>query len=213
VFGSVGIALALYFTAAPENRVKVAGLLIPATLTAMLVGITEPLEFTFLFISPLLFAVHAVLAASMATVMYICGVVGNFGGGLLDQFLPQNWIPMFHHHASMMFIQIGIGLCFTALYFVVFRTLILRLNLKTPGREESEIKLYSKADYQAARVKPRRRPCQRPGWARPLASCRPSAAPATLKVSTTAPPDCASRWSIWRKRKVTTSLKRWAPTG
>ena len=153
VFGSVGIALALYFTAAPENRVKVAGLLIPATLTAMLVGITEPLEFTFLFISPLLFAVHAVLAATMATVMYICGVVGNFGGGLLDQFLPQNWIPMFHHHASMMFIQIGIGLCFTALYFVVFRTLILRLNLKTPGREESEIKLYSKADYQAARGK------------------------------------------------------------
>ncbi|WP_454823096.1 glucose PTS transporter subunit EIIB, partial [Klebsiella pneumoniae] len=58
-----------------------------------------------------------------------------------------------HHHASMMFIQIGIGLCFTALYFVVFRTLILRLNLKTPGREESEIKLYSKADYQAARGK------------------------------------------------------------
>ncbi|MDU7294115.1 MAG: PTS transporter subunit EIIC [Klebsiella pneumoniae] len=149
----VAFPLALYFTAAPENRVKVAGLLIPATLTAMLVGITEPLEFTFLFISPLLFAVHAVLAATMATVMYICGVVGNFGGGLLDQFLPQNWIPMFHHHASMMFIQIGIGLCFTALYFVVFRTLILRLNLKTPGREESEIKLYSKADYQAARGK------------------------------------------------------------
>ena len=70
VFGSVGIALALYYTAAPENRVKVAGLLIPATLTAVLVGITEPLEFTFLFISPLLFAVHAVLAATMATVMY-----------------------------------------------------------------------------------------------------------------------------------------------
>lgn len=149
----MGIALALYFTAAPENRVKVAGLLIPATLTAMLVGITEPLEFTFLFISPLLFAVHAVLAATMATVMYICGVVGNFGGGLLDQFLPQNWIPMFHNHASMMFIQIGVGVCFTALYFVIFRTLILRLNLKTPGREESEIKLYSKADYQAARGK------------------------------------------------------------
>ena len=153
VFGSVGIALALYFTAAPENRVKVAGLLIPATLTAVLVGITEPLEFTFLFISPLLFAVHAVLAASMATVMYLFGVVGNFGGGLLDQFLPQNWIPMFHHHSGMMFTQIGVGLCFTALYFVVFRTLILRLNLKTPGREASEVRLYSKADYQAARGK------------------------------------------------------------
>ena len=151
VFGSVGIALALYFTAAPENRVKVAGLLIPATLTAMLVGITEPLEFTFLFISPVLFAVHALLAATMATVMYIFGVVGNMGGGLLDQFLPQNWIPMFHNHASMIVTQIVIGLAFTGLYFVIFRTLILHFNLKTPGREESEIKLYSKADYQAAR--------------------------------------------------------------
>lgn len=151
VFGSVGIALAIWYTASPENRVKVAGLLIPATLTAVLVGITEPLEFTFLFISPLLFAIHAVLAATMATVMYTFGVVGNMGGGLLDQFLPQNWIPMFHNHDSTVFIQIGIGVCFTGLYFVVFKTLIERLNLKTPGREESEIKLYSKADYKAAR--------------------------------------------------------------
>ncbi|EKS6644078.1 PTS transporter subunit EIIC [Enterobacter hormaechei] len=151
VFGSVGIALAIWYTASPENRVKVAGLLVPATLTAVLVGITEPLEFTFLFISPLLFAIHAVLAATMATVMYTFGVVGNMGGGLLDQFLPQNWIPMFHNHASTVFTQIGIGLCFTALYFVVFRTLIERLSLKTPGREESEIKLYNKADYKAAR--------------------------------------------------------------
>ena len=151
VFGSVGIALAIWYTASPENRVKVAGLLVPATLTAVLVGITEPLEFTFLFISPLLFAIHAVLAATMATVMYTFGVVGNMGGGLLDQFLPQNWIPMFHNHASTVFTQIGIGICFTGIYFVVFRTLIERLNLKTPGREESEIKLYSKADYKAAR--------------------------------------------------------------
>ncbi|WP_395274660.1 alpha-glucoside-specific PTS transporter subunit IIBC [Enterobacter bugandensis] len=151
VFGSVGIAFAIWYTASPENRVKVAGLLVPATLTAVLVGITEPLEFTFLFISPLLFAVHAVLAATMATVMYAFGVVGNMGGGLLDQFLPQNWIPMFHNHASTVFTQIGIGICFTGIYFVIFKTLIERLNLKTPGREESEIKLYSKADYKAAR--------------------------------------------------------------
>ena len=151
VFGSVGIALAIWYTASPENRVKVAGLLVPATLTAVLVGITEPLEFTFLFISPLLFAVHAVLAATMATVMYTFGVVGNMGGGLLDQFLPQNWIPMFHNHAATVFTQIGIGVCFTGVYFVVFKTLIARLNLKTPGREESEIKLYNKADYKAAR--------------------------------------------------------------
>lgn len=119
----MGIALALYFTTAPENRVKV--------------GIIEPLEFTFLFISPLLFAVHAVLAATMATMMYICGAVGNFGGGLLDQFLPQNWISMFHNHKAMMFIQIGIGACFTGLYYLIFRALILRLKLKTTGHEDS----------------------------------------------------------------------------
>jgi len=149
VFGSMGVAMAIYATAAPQNRVKVAGLLIPATLTAVLVGITEPLEFTFLFISPLLFAVHALLAATLATLMYMAGVVGNMGGGLLDSFLPQNWIPMFHNHASMIFTQIGIGLVFTGVWFLVFRAVILRLNLKTPGREDSEIKLYSKADYQA----------------------------------------------------------------
>ena len=150
MFGTPGIALALYFTAAPKNRKKIAGLLIPAVLTAVLVGVTEPLEFTFLFIAPMLFAVHAVLAATMATVMYLCGVVGNMGGGLIDTLLPQDWIPMFHNHSSMIFTQIGIGLCFTAIYFVVFRFLILHFNLKTPGREDSEVRLYTKADYKAA---------------------------------------------------------------
>lgn len=154
MFGTPGIALALYYTAAPENRKKIAGLLIPAVLTAVLVGVTEPLEFTFLFISPMLFAVHAFLAATMATVMYMCGVVGNMGGGFIDTLLPQDWIPMFHNHASMIFTQIGIGLCFTAIYFVVFRTLILHFNLKTPGREDSEVRLYTKADYKAAHTQP-----------------------------------------------------------
>ncbi|MCC4137000.1 PTS sugar transporter subunit IIB [Escherichia coli] len=105
----------------------------------------------FLFISPLLFAVHAVLAASMSTVMYLFGVVGNMGGGLIDQVLPQNWIPMFSNHADMMLTQIAIGLCFTLLYFVVFRTLILQFNMCTPGREDAEVKLYSKAEYKASR--------------------------------------------------------------
>lgn len=151
VFGSVGIALALYFTARPENRTKIAGLLIPATLTAMLVGVTEPLEFTFLFISPALFVVHAVLAATMATVMYIAGVVGYMGGGLLDTFIPQTWIPMFHNHSGMIMTQVGIGISFTAIYFVIFRTLIVHFNIKTPGREDTEVKLYSKADFKSAR--------------------------------------------------------------
>ncbi len=115
IFGAVGISLAMYFTAAPENRV------------------------------------HAVLAASMSTVMYLFGVVGNMGGGLIDQVLPQNWIPMFSNHADMMLTQIAIGLCFTLLYFVVFRTLILQFNMCTPGREDAEVKLYSKAEYKASR--------------------------------------------------------------
>jgi len=233
VFGSVGIALALWYTAEPENRVKVAGLLIPATLTAVLVGITEPLEFTFLFISPLLFAVHAVLAATMATVMYAFGVVGNMGGGLLDQFLPQNWIPMFHNHASTVFIQIGIGICFTGIYFVVFKTLIERLNLKTAAdlprstsSSSERLSCASTSKRQAApkatssstakpitapragRLRRRRTPLP----VRPPVSFRRSAARKISKASITAPPGCASRSSTWRKPRVTTSLKPLAPT-
>jgi hypothetical protein len=119
---------------------------------------------------------------------------------------------MFHNHASTVFTQIGIGVCFTGIYFVVFKTLIERLNLKTPGREESEIKLYSKADYKAARgqTTARPRPASRSG--RPPDSCRRSAARPTSKASTTAPPAYVSRWSIWRKPKATTSLKPWAHT-
>lgn len=146
LFGSVGIALAIYMTADEENKAKIAGLLIPATLTSILVGITEPLEFTFLFIAPLLFIVHAILAATMAAIMFSLGVVGNMGGGLIE-IISQNWLPMFNNHASVMFTQIGIGLCFTIIYFFVFRTLIIKMDIKTPGRN-SEVKLYKKSDFK-----------------------------------------------------------------
>lgn len=206
IFGAVGISLAMYFTAAPENRVKVAGLLIPATLTAMLVGITEPLEFTFLFISPLLFAVHAVLAASMSTVMYLFGVVGNMGGGLIDQVLPQNWIPMFSNHADMMLTQIAIGLCFTLLYFVVFRTLILQFNMCTPGREDAEVKLYSKAEYKASRgqttaAEPKK------SWIRLPVSCKPWAGSAISPALTIVRRVYALHCMTCHKRWMTKSLK------
>ncbi len=150
IFGAIGIALAMYSTAKPSKKKIVAALLIPVVFTAVVSGITEPLEFTFLFIAPLLFAVHAVLAATMSTTMYIFGVVGNMGGGLLD-FLFLNWVPMFKNHGGTVFIQIVIGLIFTAIYFVVFRTLILKMDLKTPGRDDDEEdpKLFTKADYKA----------------------------------------------------------------
>lgn len=148
IFGAIGIGGAMYMTAAPENKHKVAGLLIPAVLTAVLVGITEPLEFTFLFVAPFLFAVHAVLAATMATVMYMNGVVGNMGGGLIE-IVTQNWLPMFHNHASGVVLQLLIGCGFTGAYFFIFKYLIIRFDVKTPGREaDSEIKLFTKADFK-----------------------------------------------------------------
>lgn len=152
IFGSVGIAGAFYATAKKNKKKIVAGLLIPATLTAIVAGVTEPLEFTFLFIAPLLFAVHAVLAATLSATAYIFGVVGNFGGGLIE-WASLNWIPLFSSHGGTYIKQIAIGLVFTGIYFVVFRTLILKLDLKTPGREddEEETKLYTKADYKASK--------------------------------------------------------------
>lgn len=172
----------------------------------MLVGITEPLEFTFLFISPLLFAVHAVLAASMSTVMYLFGVVGNMGGGLIDQVLPQNWIPMFSNHADMMLTQIAIGLCFTLLYFVVFRTLILQFNMCTPGREDAEVKLYSKAEYKASRgqttaAEPKK------SWIRLPVSCKPWAGSAISPASTIARRVYGLHCMTCHKRWMTKSLK------
>lgn len=147
LFGSIGIALAIYITADDKNKGKIAGLLIPAALTSILVGITEPLEFTFLFVAPFLFAIHALLAATMATIMYSLGVVGNMSGGLIE-IISQNWLPMFHNHASVMLTQLAVGLGFTAIYFFIFKTLIVRFDLKTPGRD-SEAKLYTKSDYKS----------------------------------------------------------------
>ncbi|AVB10530.1 alpha-glucoside-specific PTS transporter subunit IIBC [Bacillus velezensis] len=150
IFGIPGIALAFYATASKEKKKIVAGLLIPVTLTSIVAGITEPIEFTFLFISPFLFAVHALLAASMATVMYMAGVVGNMGGGLIEA-ATLNWIPLASSHGLTYVYQIIIGLCFTAVYFFVFRFLILKFNIATPGREKEEgqeTKLYSKKEYR-----------------------------------------------------------------
>ena len=153
VFAPIGIAAAFYTTARPEKRKEVLALLIPVSLTAILIGITEPLEFTFLFLAPPLFLVHAILAATMAAIMYQLGLVGYMGGGLLD-FLFQNWIPLWANHSGTYLMQIGVGLCFTVLYFLIFRFMILKFDFKTPGREEDggETKLYSKAEYKAAKA-------------------------------------------------------------
>lgn len=149
IFGLPGAALAMYQTARPEKKKAVQGLLVSAALTSMLTGITEPLEFTFLFVAPLLYGIHCIFAGLAYMLMHICGVgVGmTFSGGSIDLFLfgilPGNaktdwiWIPI-----------VGIG--YFLVYYLLFRFLILRLNLKTPGREDSdEVKLYRRSDVEA----------------------------------------------------------------
>lgn len=146
IFGLPGAALAMYQAASPAKR-KVAGsLLLSAALTAMLTGITEPLEFTFLFVAPLLYVIHAILAGVSFMLMHILnvGVGQTFSGGIIDLTLfgilqgtsktNWYWIPV-------------VGAFYFVIYYFIFKFLIAKFNYKTPGREEDEeVKLYSRAD-------------------------------------------------------------------
>lgn len=149
IFGCPGIALAFYTTAKSSKKKKIAGLLIPITLTAIVCGVTEPIEFTFLFIAPVLFVVHALLAATLSTVAYLLGVVGVLSGGLIEM-SALNFIPLMASHWPTYLTLLIVGLVFTGIYFVVFRFLILKFNFKTPGREddEEEITFHTKKDYK-----------------------------------------------------------------
>lgn len=150
VFAPIGITLAFFSTAKKEKRKQVLTLMIPAALTAMLTGITEPIEFTFLFIAPVLFVVHALLCACINAAMYLAGVSGAFGNGLIA-WLSLNWIPLGKNHWQTYVVQVVVGLAFSAIWFFVFRFLILKFNFLTPGREEDgeDAKLYTKKDYRA----------------------------------------------------------------
>ena len=149
IFGLPGAALAMYKTAKPEKRKEVGGLLLSAALTSMLTGITEPLEFTFLFVAPLLYGIHCVFAGLAYMLVHVFGVgVGmTFSGGLIDMFLfgilqgnaKTNWIWI---------VIIGIG--YFVVYYFLFGFLIRKLDLKTPGRDDSEeVKLYRRSDVEA----------------------------------------------------------------
>lgn len=150
VFAPIGITLAFYTTAKKEKKKQVLTLMIPAALTAMLTGITEPIEFTFLFIAPVLFVVHALLCACINAVMYMVGVSGAFGNGLIA-WLSLNWIPCGKNHWQTYVIQVVVGLIFSMIWFLVFRFLIKKFHFLTPGREEDgeDAKLYTKKDYRA----------------------------------------------------------------
>ncbi len=149
IFGLPGAALAMYKTAKPETRKKVGGLLFSAALTSMLTGITEPLEFTFLFVAPILYGIHCVFAGLAYMLMHVfnVGVGMTFSGGLIDMFLfgilqgngKTNWIWI---------VIVGIG--YFVVYYFLFSLLIKKMNLKTPGRDDSEeVKLYRRSDVEA----------------------------------------------------------------
>ncbi len=149
IFGLPGAALAMYKVAKPEKKEAAAGLLLSAALTSMLTGITEPLEFTFLFVAPLLYAVHCVFAGLAYMLMHVFGVgVGmTFSGGLIDLFLFG--ILQGNAKTSWLWIVV-VGIGYFVVYYFLFSFLIVKMDLKTPGRDDSEeVKLYRRSDVDA----------------------------------------------------------------
>lgn len=150
IFGLPGAALAMYRCAKPEKKKQAGGLLLSAALTCMLTGITEPIEFSFLFVAPILFGVQVVLAGAAYMIAHMLNIaVGlTFSGGLLDLFM----FGILQGNAKTSWLRIiPVGIVYFILYYVIFTFLIKKLNLKTPGREDDneETKLYTKADYKA----------------------------------------------------------------
>lgn len=149
IFGLPGAALAMYQCAKTEKKKAAGGLLLSAALACMATGITEPLEFSFLFVAPALFAVQVVLAGSAYMIAHILNIaVGlTFSGGLLDFFLFG--ILQGNEKTSWMRI-IPVGIIYFLLYYFIFKFMIRKFNFKTPGREDDvETKLYTKADVNA----------------------------------------------------------------
>ena len=150
IFGLPGAALAMYRCAKPEKKKQAGGLLLSAALASMLTGITEPIEFSFLFVAPMLFGVQVVLAGAAYMIAHMLNIaVGlTFSGGFLDLFLFG--ILQGNEKTSWMRI-IPVGIIYFILYYVIFTFLIKKFDLKTPGREDDDVetKLYTKADVNA----------------------------------------------------------------
>lgn len=152
IFGLPAAAFAMYKTARPEKKKVVGGLLLSAALTSMLTGITEPLEFTFIFVAPLMYGVHCVLAGLSYMLMHIfnVGVGMTFSGGAID--LTLFGILQGNHKTNWIWIVV-IGLIYAVVYYFVFYFMITKMNLATPGREADDIepKLYRRSDVEAAK--------------------------------------------------------------
>ena len=135
LFGLPAIAMSFYTTAKPERRAGLKAILVPAIVASVVCGVTEPLEFLFMFTHPGLFLLYAVLSSCLAMAMNFFGIVGIFSGGLMEM-AAFNFIPLMRTHAGSYLLALGIGLIFSAIFFLSFRGLILTFGLKTPGRED-----------------------------------------------------------------------------
>lgn len=149
MFGLPGAALAMYQCARPEKKKAAGGLLLSAALTAFLTGITEPLEFTFIFVALPMYAVHCVLAGLSFMLMHILnvGVGMTFSGGLIDLVL----FGVMQGNAKTHWVWVVVvGAVYFVLYYIIFRFMISKFNYKTPGRDDAEeVKLYTRADVNA----------------------------------------------------------------
>ncbi len=150
IFGLPGAALAMYKCARDEKKKVAGGLLLSAALTAMLTGITEPLEFTFLFVAPLLYVIHCIFAGLSFMLMHLLnvGVGMTFSGGIIDLFL----FGVLQGNAKTDWLNVvWVGIIYFAIYYFVFSFLIKKFDYKTPGREEDteETKLYTRKDVEA----------------------------------------------------------------
>ena len=149
MFGLPGAALAMYQCAKPEKKKAAGGLLLSAALTTFLTGITEPLEFTFIFVALPMYAVHCVLAGLSFMLMHILnvGVGMTFSGGLIDLVL----FGVMQGNAKTHWVWVVVvGAVYFVLYYIIFRFMISKFNYKTPGRDDAEeVKLYTRADVNA----------------------------------------------------------------
>ena len=149
MFGLPGAALAMYQCAKPEKKKVAGGLLLSAALTAFLTGITEPLEFTFIFVALPMYAVHCVLAGLSFMLMHILnvGVGMTFSGGLIDLVL----FGVMQGNAKTNWVWVAVvGAVYFVLYYIIFRFMISKFDYKTPGRDDAEeVKLYTRADVNA----------------------------------------------------------------
>lgn len=185
MYGLPAAAIAIWHSAKPENRAKVGGIMISAALTSFLTGITEPIEFSFMFVAPILYAIHAILAGLAFPICILLGMRDgtSFSHGLID-------FVVLSGNSSKIWLFPLVGIIYGVVYYTIFRVLIAKLNLKTPAVKS---RLTSRRSVQPV--------TWLPAWSSHLAARTTS--PTWMPVSHV----CASAWQTWRKwtRRVLSS--------